>query len=216
MFYLNRSINTNEVSSIISGNKRFIFYVVILNDEIFLIFNIVCIFFKMLAFAAVIVLVIILVYYFVLAKSKVARIRLYKPESLVNSQSGDDSSYQIAQVVLFDSDGKALSAADLKITSGATCYGTKPETAFDGDITNQAYPHLYHSCAKDPKNFLQADLVNPQSLSIIKVYNRSDCCANRLAGVVLETYDSSDKLINSYTLTSKLIVLVDLVNNEVQ
>lgn len=83
------------------------------------------------------------------------------------------------------------------------------------ETTNQNYPHLYHSCAKDLNNFIEIELIAPKKLSNVKIYNRIECCGERLAGVVLETYDSFGSLINSYTLTGKSLVTVDLVNNVV-
>lgn len=166
-----------------------------------------------LAIGLIVVLVLVAVYYFVLMKSKVAKVRLYKPKSLIDSQDPDESTYQIAQVVIVNSDGFALGVSDLTISSGAPCNNTKSSTAFDGNVSVQSFPHVYHSCQKDPNNFLQAVLLQPQSLNQIKVYNRSDCCGSRLAGVVLETYDDSDKLLQSFVLPNKPIVTVDLLNN---
>ena len=168
-----------------------------------------------LVLAVAVVLIVILVYYFVLSKRTISRIKFYKPSDLINSQSADESTYQIAQIVLFDSNGTPLTASDVTVTGGTSCYGTNPSIPFDGNTSNQNYPHVYHSCQKDLNNFLQAVLKSPQSLSTIKVYNRKDCCGSRLAGVVLETYDSSDTLLNSYTLTNSPVVVVDLVNNQV-
>lgn len=168
-----------------------------------------------LTIGVILLLVLVLVYYFVLMKPKVAKVRLYKPKALIDSQNADESTYQIAQVVIVNSDGVALGASELTITGGRPCYGTNPATAFDGNISVQNYPHVYNSCQKDYNNFLQAVLVKPQALNQIKVYNRSDCCASRLAGVVLETYDSSDKLLQSFTLPNKPIVTIDILNNNI-
>ncbi len=162
-----------------------------------------------------VILVLVLVYYFFLMKSKVAKVRLFKPKALIDLQNDDESTFQIAQVVLVNSDGVALGASDLTITGGRPCFGTNPATAFDGNTKVQDYPHVYSSCQKDYDNFLQAVLVTPQALNMIKVYNRSDCCASRLEGVVLETYDSSDKLLQSFTLPNKPIVTIDILNNNI-
>lgn len=163
-----------------------------------------------LAIGLIVLALLVIVYFLVLKKPKIARIKLYKPKELVDKQAADDSTYQVAQVVLFDHAGQALKPADVVATTGDLCYGTKASTAFDGNTSNQNYPHVFHSCAKNYNNFLQAKLNTPQELSMIKVYNRTDCCSDRLNGVVLELYDDSDKLVDSFVLTSKLINIVDL------
>lgn len=165
----------------------------------------------MFALVAVIVLVVILVYYFlVFKKNHIARVRLYKPKELFMNHLDDNTTYQIAQVVLFNSDGVALNAPELEVSSGEACWGTNNKTPFDGNTNDQKFPHVYHSCPADANNFLQAKLLKPQELSMVKVYNRSDCCANRLTGVVVELYNDSDELLESYTLTNKSINVIDL------
>lgn len=163
----------------------------------------------------IIVLLVVAFYYFFVIKMRIAKIRIYKPADLIKNQDADSSTYQIAQVILFDSAGIALKSSDFKFNAGNACYGTNIGTIFDGNILNQNFPHVYHTCSKDTSNFIQIDLNDSQSLSLIKIYNRVDCCADRLAGVLVETYNSSDNLMNTYVLIGKPIVLVDLVHNVV-
>lgn len=158
----------------------------------------------------IVLALLVVVYFMVLKKPKIARVKLYKPKELVDKQSVDDSTYQVAQVVLINSSGNALKTSEVVASAGDLCYGTNADTAFDGNTSDQNYPHVFHSCPKDTNNFLQAKLNTPQELSMIKVYNRADCCTGRLAGVVLELYDEYDNLIDQFILTGKLINVVDL------
>ena len=67
-----------------------------------------------LVLGLLVLLVLCVLYYFLVIRNHVAKLKLYKPAQLINSQSANDSTYQIAQIVITDLNGASLTAADLK------------------------------------------------------------------------------------------------------
>ncbi len=127
-----------------------------------------------------------------LAKGRYVRVRL----------AGDDRLLSLAEVeVIQTGDGAALHRAG-KATQSSVDYGGEPTRGNDGN-TNQNYNNgsvTHTKTEKDP--WWQLDLDDVKDIGRIKVWNRGDCCGDRLADAIVEVLDESQKVVWSEKVTA--------------
>jgi len=84
-------------------------------------------------------------------------------------------------------------------TASTDCYGGKPARAIDGDTTrlNWHQGSVFHSCSQnDP--WWKVDLgKDVATITNVAVYNRGDCCQNRLHNTELEILDADGTVVES-------------------
>jgi alpha-L-fucosidase len=92
-------------------------------------------------------------------------------------------------------------ALDKKATSSSEKHGGNPERAVDGN-TDQSWAgkSITHTDESDPKPTLEIDLGKEYNISSIKVYNREDCCSDRLDGVRISILGSGRALAGEYVI----------------
>lgn len=93
-------------------------------------------------------------------------------------------SLNISQIVIRDENGKNIAPSG-KATSPSSFGGSSPSTAIDGTEQARAYPNIFHS-AGDPLDHLLIQFPSNVKISSISIYNRSDCCTDRMASYRLE------------------------------
>ena len=82
-------------------------------------------------------------------------------------------------------DGPPNYALNGTATQSSEGYGGFPARGIDGDITTWT-----HTASNDPNKWWEVDLGESLELKEIVVYNRYDCCGERLDGVVLIVLDA--------------------------
>ncbi len=118
----------------------------------------------------------------------------------------DDDSFQLAELVIKSEDGQ-ISAADIQsVTSSASAYGSNPKMIVDGN-TNGSYFAMtsWHSDNVAQPRWIMVTLAKPMKISSVKVFNRTDCCWERLSGASLELINQYNKVINSVSLSGSLV-----------
>jgi len=107
----------------------------------------------------------------------------------------------ISQVVVRDENGKNI-APSAQATSSSSFGGSSPSTAIDGTEEPRAYPNIFHS-AGDPNDYLLIQFPSNVKISSITIYNRSDCCTDRMGSYRLEMNgfqsDLSAALVQTFT-----------------
>ena len=111
-------------------------------------------------------------------------------------------SLNISQVVIRDENGKNI-APSAKATSSSSFGGSSPSTAIDGTEEPRAYPNIFHS-AGDPNDDLVLLFDRFVKISSITIYNRSDCCRDRMTSYRLQIYgfqyDLTADLVQTFTI----------------
>lgn len=90
----------------------------------------------------------------------------------------------ISQIVIRDENGKNI-APSAQATSSSSFGGSSPSTAIDGTEEPRAYPNIFHS-AGNPNDYLLIQFPSNVKISSITIYNRSDCCTDRMTSYRLE------------------------------
>lgn len=121
-------------------------------------------------------------------------------------ENNDNDSFQLAELVIKTSD-KQITASDIAgVTSSASGYGSKPSLIVDGNTNAMFFGgSVWHSDNVSKPRWIMVTLTNPMKVSSIRVYNRADCCWDRLKGAKLELLNADNNVIKSVTLTSSLI-----------
>lgn len=123
----------------------------------------------------------------------------------------DDYTFQIGEIKAY-SDKKLLTAEDYE-SAKYTKSGDKglslkyPATnAIDGSLKT-----FSHTNGKDPIHQLTLTLKEPQFIHKVEVLNRSDCCQERLAGVIVKLKDESGIVLKQSVLTADRTQIIELV-----
>jgi len=96
----------------------------------------------------------------------------------------------IAQVLLYDDAGNQLQYGNYKNiqSSSKLMPYTTPDNAFDTNIYFTNYPHVWHPSGSDANPWMSAELDSPKKIAKVVIYNRGDCCPDRINGSNIELY----------------------------
>jgi hypothetical protein len=109
--------------------------------------------------------------------------------------TGNASFLNFSQLVVYDDTGANISRGRPVQSSSRYTWGGDAANANDGNETPRPYPHGFHGMGSG-KDYWQVQLDRSSSVSSVMVYNRSDCCSDRLgSGYVIQLYDKANSLI---------------------
>jgi len=122
--------------------------------------------------------------------------------------AGGSSYINLAQIVIKDKNGYNVAPNGTTSSSGAG-YDTSERRAIDGTERARPHPSMYHSTGQNA--FFQVALSKPTQISSVTVYNRSDCCQDRMVGYKVYLYDSNNNLLfTSNPLTANNVQTVSI------
>ena len=120
----------------------------------------------------------------------------------VRIQGLPSASYlNMSQLVVYDEQGRNVSVRRPTQSSGSPygppgsgTRGAAEEMANDGDERPRAHPYEFHG--KGSNDFWQVKLDGPTTVSSVVVYNRSDCCGDRMgSGFVIKLINPSGTVL---------------------
>lgn len=122
--------------------------------------------------------------------------------------------FQIGEIKAYRRDGSLLTAKDYakaeynkEVNTGVAL--TYPATnAIDGDVNT--FTHTNGESAEFGMHILFLTLKEPTDISRVEVFNRVDCCADRLDGAVLIFTNEKDVITGAMKLTSADVHNVDV------
>jgi len=101
--------------------------------------------------------------------------------------TGSASYLNMSQLVVYDKEGRNVSVKR-PAQSSQLGWGTVASTANDGDERPRGHPQEVHGMGSG-KDFWQVQLDGPTIVSSVVVYNRSDCCGDRMgSGYVIKLF----------------------------
>jgi hypothetical protein len=137
----------------------------------------------------------------------------------VRIQGNGSASYlNMSQLVVYDNKGNNVSKKRPTQSSGSPygppgsgTRGASEEMANDGDERPRGHPYEFHGKAQS--DFWQVKLDSPTTVSAVIVYNRSDCCSDRMgSGFVINLINPSGTILwTSPRLSSAPIQLIKTV-----
>jgi hypothetical protein len=94
---------------------------------------------------------------------------------------------QVAQILVYTDNDKHLQYGDFSNIQASSIYKsyTTPDNAFDTNTSYLNYPHVYHSSGGESNSWIAADFTTSNVSSVV-LYNRADCCWERLGNTVLK------------------------------
>ena len=94
------------------------------------------------------------------------------------SQIGNET-INLSQIVVRDINGINITKS-ARVFASTEDYGTRKETAVDGYEGPRSYPSIYHS-KNGGGEWFELLFTTPVVISSVTIYNRSDCCNNRIS-----------------------------------
>ena len=122
-----------------------------------------------------------------LAKGQFVRVRL----------DGESRILSLAEVQVFQTGDNAELHKEGKATQSSVAFDGDPKRGHDGN-TNQIYDEgsVTHT-AEETNPWWQIDLGGTKEIGRIKVWNRADCCGDRLADAIVEVLDESQEVVHT-------------------
>lgn len=133
----------------------------------------------------------------------VNRIHVIKDTTGQNVTPPASRTFQIGEIKAYRADGSLLTAddyvsAEYGMFSGGGVAVTYPaKNAIDGNVNTFTHTNGETSSIHE----LKLTLRNPTNIGRVEVINRVDCCADRLAGAVIQLIAENGVVLKSLTLT---------------
>jgi hypothetical protein len=105
---------------------------------------------------------------------------------------------QLAQIVILDASNNIVTP--LSVSASAPGWGTNINIPIDGTKSARPYPNIYHS--QGGVNDYYELVIRPTIISNITIYNRSDCCSERIQAFSLYLKNENDEIITSIPLVN--------------
>jgi hypothetical protein len=123
---------------------------------------------------------------------------------------GSQSGPQIGQLVGLDDKGNNVTKGRRATGKDVPIGNAGPEKAVDGNEFVRPYPGMYHPHGRADQWF-QVQLDKPTSISSVKIYNRGDCCQDRMVGNKVYLLDANQNILwTSQALTAAPIQTVTI------
>ncbi len=105
----------------------------------------------------------------------------------------EDSWLQFSQLVVKNEFDVNVSRFK-KASSSSNYYKTNFSTALDGVESIRSYPQIFYA-GKSKDEYFMVDLGKDEKISKVILYNRADCCQNRISGAKVQLLDSKNKIL---------------------
>lgn len=113
----------------------------------------------------------------------------------------------IGQIVFVDDSNNPLQYGNFKNIKASSTYKpyTTPDNAIDGNTYFTAYPHVWHPSGADTFAWMSADFDSNKKISKIVIYNRADCCQDRINGAHCALTLNGDIVFNKTLTTANFV-----------
>jgi len=120
---------------------------------------------------------------------------------------GGSDYINLSQLVVTDEKGVNIAKGKSASSSGSCCDGPESK-AVDGVEAPRGHPGEYHSSGGNA--FFEIDLGNPVQVYNVVIYNRADCCQNRMgSGYKIRLLDAArNEVFTSKNLTGDMVQTV--------
>jgi len=136
-------------------------------------------------------------YSMVLSKIRIPRI--------IKLTKGGEDALNIAEVQAFDLNNVNVALSG-NATQSSTSFNAVASRGIDGNTDGRhGMGGTTHTVKHNGTKWWQVVLQNSTKLDRIVIYNRTDCCSNRMSGVSLQVFDEDGVLLKSWTLSSSRI-----------
>ena len=114
--------------------------------------------------------------------------------------------FNISQILIQDTNNNTIKP--ITINHPGTWGGAlEPIGMFDGTLAPRNFPQIYHTNTNS--NVTIDIIINPTQIGKITIYNRSDCCSDRIALFTLSLLDSNNNIIETKSLSDLQIQTID-------
>jgi len=132
----------------------------------------------------------------------------YNAVKFIRIQQTNGDWLQLSQVVGYDMNGNNVTVGRPTTSAPPWEPASSSDNVVDGDESVRNHPNEYHSGI--PNGHLQINLDSPVRLSYVRIYNRKDCCQDRLRNAVLQLFDSNGTNVWSKQLTGEMVQTVTI------
>ena len=107
-----------------------------------------------------------------------------------------DKAMNLSQIACFNTKNENVTKGKTVTANAPSPYGISPNNLTDGNLKARPHPQSFHS-ANGNNDWVSIDLTSSQNISRCVIYNRSDCCGERLIGAKLSLLDLNNNEVKS-------------------
>ncbi len=135
-----------------------------------------------------------------------------KKEALVSKvrieiNKGKTEFLQISQLVLSDNNNNIIKPIKIN-ASELYDSNTHKDVANDGNRKPRRFPYIY--CSKGSNTDFYEFIITPTKIDTIEIYNREDCCAERLEQFSLYIFNSNNTILKTIPLSKQLVQIYNI------
>jgi len=123
--------------------------------------------------------------------------------AIIMASNKTQEAINISQLVIRDTNGTNITARG-RLDVSSEDYATHKQTVIDGTEFPRAYPNIYHSKIGGGQ-WIRIEYPSPVTVSSISIFNRSDCCNDRIAGYDVYILQSNGLWVTVSPLTADLV-----------
>ncbi len=119
----------------------------------------------------------------------------------IEINKGKVEALQISQLVLLDNNNNIIKPTQINASEP---FGpeTPKETANDGNRKPRNYPYIYHSSNETRSTAFYEFVIPPTKIKTIEIYNREDCCGERIESFSLYLFNSNNTMLKTIPLVN--------------
>ena len=127
----------------------------------------------------------------------------------IEINKGKENYLQISQLVLLDNNNKIIKP--IEINASESMQDANKYTANDGVRKPRPNPNIYHSSTNSMKTAFYEFIIPPSKIKTIEIYNREDCCSERIADFSLYLYNSNNTILKTFPLINLPVQIINIV-----
>ena len=126
----------------------------------------------------------------------------------IEINTGKINYLQISRLVILDIDNNIIIPSH--INASPAWPQTNKNIPNEGNREARSYPDIYHSAEGTETSGFYEFIIPPTIIKTIEIYNRTDCCSERIEDFTLYLFNTYNKLINTFPLTDLPIQVFDI------
>jgi Na+-transporting methylmalonyl-CoA/oxaloacetate decarboxylase gamma subunit len=120
----------------------------------------------------------------------------------IEINEGKANYLQISQLVVLDSNNNIIKPIQINATEPTWSPESNKDVANDGTRDPRPYPQIYHNAQGTETTSFYEFVIPPSKIKTIEIYNRTDCCTERIEDFSLYLINSNNNTLNTFRLTN--------------
>ena len=128
----------------------------------------------------------------------------------IEVNKGTEEYLNISQLVLIDNNNNIIKPIQINASEHEHS-NTNKDIANDGTRKPRSIPDIYHSSGNSRKTAFYEFIIPPTKIKTIEIYNREDCCGERITKFSLYLFNSNNTILKTFPLINLPVQIINIV-----